>query len=202
MARASWATVGAAKNTRMGSFTLKARRSVERSDAATSDCPPRSKKLSVTPIRRTPRASCRDPGDRFLDFVARQDQLLPVISRVGGGGQSPPIDLSVRGQRQGIQENIGRRQHVGRKQLAQPAVHFVALACVCGSGGHHIGNQPRISQPSSRIVATAFLTEGIIRSANSISPSSTRKPQILICWSRRPRNSKSAEFRLTRSPVR
>ncbi len=116
---ASSAIVGASKIRRSGSLTFALpRRST--TCAASSECPPSSKKLSSTPTRSILRTSRQTSAISCSSGLRGATYALPSSSgRCCGAGNALQVDLAVRHQRQLLQDNELRRHHVLGKTRSQ-----------------------------------------------------------------------------------
>ncbi len=96
---------------------------------------------------RDPERVLPDSGDGLLDFVARRNEIAVVATGIARHRQATAIDLSVRRQRQNLQEDVGRWQHVAGEEPAQSVLHLLTQARIRAAGGHHIGDQAWVSRP-------------------------------------------------------
>ena len=111
------ATVGASNSVRTASSTPSTSRTRQISRTASSECPPRSKKLSSTPTDSRPR-TCANAAHRSSSRAVTGPGRCPPRREIGGG-QRLAVQFPVRCQRQRGQNHHGRRDHV----LRQPPAH-------------------------------------------------------------------------------
>ena len=88
--------------------------------------------------------------------VARRHQRPAALRRAAGSRQPPPVDLAVRGERQGVEQHEGGRHHVVGQarlqegaQLGDDAAGEPALEGVVGVGGEGGGAAPAGRCPGS-----------------------------------------------------
>ena len=167
---ASPAGVGASNTARTASSAPSTARTRLTSRTASSECPPRSKKLSSAPTRSSPSTSANTPH-KISSSHRRRTPARAAPRRVIRGGQRRPVHLPVRRQRQPIQHHHRRRHHVLRQpprrvlphRPGQPATpvtvggsaagrdHVSHQPLVTGGvlpGGHHGLRHPRVSRPA------------------------------------------------------
>ncbi len=82
-----------------------------------------------------------DLGERGADeLLAGVRGAAAGAGGVLGGGQRLAVELAVRGQRQVVQDDHGRRDHVLGQPPGREAAHVLGQAGLAG-GGHHVGDQ-------------------------------------------------------------
>ena len=142
---------------------------------ASSECPPRSKKLSVVPTWVDAEDLGPDPGEQFLGGGGRGDVAAGQLraARVRGG-QRGAVEFPVRGQRQRGQFGEHCRDHEPGQLLSQ-------VGAQAGGGRDARGGSAGTSQATSRAavpppsaVTTAAVIAGWVVRAVSISPGSIR----------------------------
>ena len=89
---------------------------------ASSEWPPRAKKLSLGPMSATPRMRVQIAATRrSVSLGGRADGLRqPPRSGGGGRGQGATVDLAVRRQREGVEgDDLRRHHHLGQRDAKQ-----------------------------------------------------------------------------------
>ena len=115
------ATVGASNRARSGISTPNASRSRETTWVASSEWPPRSKKLSWTPTRSSPSTSPQIAATTLLGRGPRARSRRAVAAATGlGRGQGAAVDLAVGRQRQRLEHDERRRDHVLGQRCLEP----------------------------------------------------------------------------------
>ncbi len=176
---ASPATVGVSNSARTGTSTPIADRTRLISRVASSECPPSSKKLSSIPTRSTFSTSAkRTARSSSRGLRGRRPSAAP--DSVGAGRalrSSLPFEVS--GSRSSVTKEAGTMWAgststtcLRTRAVSPPTTYAVSR----GSPGW-----------SSRTITAACVTSGASRTADSISPSSIRKPRIFTWSSARPK---------------
>ena len=139
---------------------------------ASSEWPPRAKKLSLAPDLRHAQNPRPDRRQIRRDRGGRSLESRTGLSgdRRRGSGQRLAVDLAV-----GRQRHRGQRARYARAPCGRAASAASAAAAQPRlRRARHIGHQPQSPGLSSRAITTAWPTPGWRSSAASISPSSIR----------------------------
>ena len=150
--------MGASKTARSGSSTPKARARARRAWVASSEWPPRSKKLSCAPTRSSPAPRPRRRPSRSSAGLARRGGSARRPRRCGRR-EGPAVHLAVGGERQRRQLDEGGRHHgraAGRRGRSRSPAGEIRRRPARGR------RRPRAAVPaaSSRATTTASRTPG------------------------------------------
>ena len=194
------AGVGFSNTARTASSTPSTTRTRDTSRVASSECPPRSKKLSSTPTRSTPR-TCPNTSHRARSRAVAGARPPPAAAYSGAGSaRRSSFPLGDSGSASSITTAAGTI-YPGSTRPA--AARNPAGSSTAPAAGTTYPASRRSPGRSSRTATAACTTPGSPASTASTSPSSIRNPRIFTWSSVRPRYSSwpSAVHR-TRSPVR
>ncbi len=194
---ANAATVARSKSVPTGTSSPMTSRIRVTTRVASSECPPSSKKSSVTPTRSTRSTSIQIPARASSTGVRGPTKRSAGVAASGAGkAATSTLPLGVCGSRSSRTIALGTR-YAG-------SVRRSCVRSVSVSAGPTTYAMSRGSPaPSARGTTHTARTPGCALNACSTSPGSIRNPWILTCRSSRPRNSTvpSARHR-ARSPVR
>ena len=196
-------TVGYSKrSTTFTSLSVTPLRSFPWTWSRASECPPRSKKFSFTPITSTPRTS------RQMAAISRSRSSRGGTSASSGrdgpsgtgSARRSTLPFGFKGSRSSVTYAAGTMWS-GRLAWRAPRSTPASIAWPWRAVTYATS---RLSPGrSSLAITTASFTPGCRARADSISPSSMRYPRSFTWWSTRPRNSMAPSARyFTRSPVR
>jgi hypothetical protein len=168
---------------------------------ATSECPPRSKKLSCAPTRST-RSTCAQISASTSSTGVRGATYVSSAPAYSGAGSArrATFPLGVSGSASSTTTADGT-MYSGRRPFR--CVLSSAGVAPAGSAATTYATSRRSPGTSSRTTTTAARTSGWSDRTASTSPGSIRKPRTLTCSSVRPRYSTSPfGSHRARSPVR
>ncbi len=143
-ARASASSVEDSNRARTDTSTPNRRRTRESTRTASRECPPRWKKSSWTPTRSTPSSSAQTSASA-CSVPVRGATCSPQLRPGLQARQGAAVDLAVGGQRQRLQPDEGRRDHVVRQPGAQVLADLRRRGRL--SGGGQVGHQPLAAGP-------------------------------------------------------
>ncbi len=190
------ATVGASKRSRIPASTPSSSRTRATTRAASSECPPRSKKTSSTPTEGTPRHSAKI-AQRASSRASRGPWADVVVVSGSGNASRSSFPLAVKGN-----WSIATYADGAMYSGSCPAA-YARTAPRSSPAGVTYATRRLSPGLSSRSTTAACDTSGCLPTADSTSPSSIRKPRSFTWWSTRATNSSSpCLFRRPRSPER